>query len=173
MERLTGRSENGIGIAIYAQHAKDEEQLENNAHLVLQKLADYEDTNLTPAQIREIDSLYAEKCKEVAELKDRIKQLEFGCDGHTAIIDNIEKANQELSDNWVEMKEENERLKAELSEYKEDIVTVWIIWEGLEISENTVSLEFLKDSADEIGESIFTTQEEAEKALVEMESKNE
>ncbi len=32
-------------------------------------LHEYEDTGLTPEQIREIDKLYAEKCKEVAELK--------------------------------------------------------------------------------------------------------
>ena len=33
------------------------------------KLAQYEDLGLTPEQIREVDRLYAEKCREVAELK--------------------------------------------------------------------------------------------------------
>lgn len=34
-----------------------------------ERLAEYEEIGLTPEQIREIDKLYAEKCKEVAELK--------------------------------------------------------------------------------------------------------
>lgn len=34
----------------------------------------YEDTGLSPEQIVEIDSLYAEKCREVAELKGRHKE---------------------------------------------------------------------------------------------------
>ena len=32
-------------------------------------LKEYEDLGLTPEQIREVDQLYAEKCKEVAELR--------------------------------------------------------------------------------------------------------
>lgn len=35
------------------------------------QLARYEDTGLTPEQIREIDRLYTEKCWEVAELRQR------------------------------------------------------------------------------------------------------
>lgn len=34
-----------------------------------EKLVQYEYLGLTPDQIREVDRLYAEKCKEVAELK--------------------------------------------------------------------------------------------------------
>lgn len=34
----------------------------------------YEDTGLLPEQIIEMDSLYAEKCREVAELKGRCKE---------------------------------------------------------------------------------------------------
>lgn len=37
----------------------------------LEELKPYEDTGLTPEQIREIDRLYAEKCREVAELRQR------------------------------------------------------------------------------------------------------
>ena len=33
------------------------------------RLAAYEDIGLTPEQLREVDKLYAEKCKEVAELE--------------------------------------------------------------------------------------------------------
>ena len=37
----------------------------------LEELKPYEDTGLTVEQIREIDRLYAEKCREVAELQQR------------------------------------------------------------------------------------------------------
>ena len=37
----------------------------------LEKLRPYEDTGLTPEQIREIDRLYTEKCREVDELQQR------------------------------------------------------------------------------------------------------
>lgn len=37
---------------------------------ILKKLAEYEDTGLAPEQIREMDKLYAEKCKELAEAKE-------------------------------------------------------------------------------------------------------
>lgn len=41
----------------------------NNSVSCIYKLADYEDTGLTPEQIIEIDRLYAEKCTELAECK--------------------------------------------------------------------------------------------------------
>ena len=34
---------------------------------ICSKLADYEDTGLTPEQIRQIDELYAEKCRELSD----------------------------------------------------------------------------------------------------------
>lgn len=46
--------------------------------------------------------------------------------------------------------------------YNED-VEIWIVWEGLEISNDVVSFEFIKNNAEEVGESIFFSQEEAEK----------
>lgn len=42
----------------------------------LEELQQYKDTGLTSEQIREIDKLYAEKCKELAETEDYIKWLE-------------------------------------------------------------------------------------------------
>ena len=36
----------------------------------LKELKQYRDTGLTPEQIREIDRLYAEKCRELAEVRD-------------------------------------------------------------------------------------------------------
>ena len=40
-------------------------------------LKDYEDTGLSPEQIIEIDSLYAEKCQEVTELKGGIEEMKI------------------------------------------------------------------------------------------------
>ncbi|HBI59891.1 MAG TPA: hypothetical protein DDY31_01550 [Lachnospiraceae bacterium] len=37
-------------------------------------LAAYEDTGLTPEQIKEMDRLYAEKCEEVVALKKQIER---------------------------------------------------------------------------------------------------
>lgn len=39
---------------------------------VFAQLAKYEATNLTPEQMIEIDRIYAEKCKEVAELEKKV-----------------------------------------------------------------------------------------------------
>ena len=38
---------------------------------VCNRLADYEDTDLIPAQIRQIDKLYAKKCRELSEEKKK------------------------------------------------------------------------------------------------------
>lgn len=46
-----------------------------NISQCLNRLRQYEDTELTPDQILEIDELYAEKCMEVAELQ---KAAEYG-----------------------------------------------------------------------------------------------
>lgn len=72
MERLTtedlelkgchGCEEKGICYARYWCSGKKK---------ALIQLKRYEDTGLTPEQIREIDLLYAEKCQEVAKLQQR------------------------------------------------------------------------------------------------------
>ena len=55
-----------------------------------ERLAAYEDIGLTPEQLREVDKLYAEKCKEVAELektaiiRNKLRQM-------AAIIKNAKK----------------------------------------------------------------------------------
>ena len=41
-----------------------------------EKLAQYEDLGLIPDQIREVDRLYADKCKEVAELKKELDEAQ-------------------------------------------------------------------------------------------------
>ncbi len=132
MERLTRRSKVGEALPIKHMNLMHMDTTsEDNLTNILERLADYEDTNLTPAQLQEIDKLYAEKCKEVVELKEELKK------------------------------------------YKENTIPIWIIWEGFEITIDIVSLEYLKDNAEELGENIFLTREEDEKALAEMESKNE
>jgi len=73
MERLTGWDKNN---AFFAK-CFDEPCLGSGCRndncelneLVCTRLAEYEDLGVTPEQIREIDILYAEKCREVAELK--------------------------------------------------------------------------------------------------------
>ena len=66
MERLTYKMGRRRGDkreeGYYSKHNKQQ---------LINVLAAYEDTGLTPGQIREIDRLYEEKCREVAELRQR------------------------------------------------------------------------------------------------------
>lgn len=66
MERLTykveRKREDGWEKSYYTKHNKQE---------LVDALAAYEDTGLTPEQLRQIDRLYAEKCRELAELRQR------------------------------------------------------------------------------------------------------
>lgn len=72
MSRLTSRDEHGN--AYFPQCFEDpcngsgcqKEQCEY-LNVVCEKLAEYEDTELLPDQIREIDKLYSEKCRELEE----------------------------------------------------------------------------------------------------------
>ena len=79
MTRLTAR--NKKGFAYYPQCfqepccgsgcQKDRCEFSERA---CETLAAYEETGLTPDQIRQMDKLYAEKCREVNELKRRISE---------------------------------------------------------------------------------------------------
>lgn len=66
MERLTHKVERKRGDkwegGYYTKHNKQQ---------LINALAAYEDTRLSPGQIRKIDRLYAEKCWEVAKLQQR------------------------------------------------------------------------------------------------------
>ena len=75
MERLTIRNSEGIGVL------KQPYQCERCGDLQwslpdlgngspTDRLAEYEDTGLLPEQIKEVDRLYAEKCKELTELQE-------------------------------------------------------------------------------------------------------
>lgn len=74
MERLTIRNSEGIGVLkqpFECERCGDFQwrlpDLGNGSPI--DKLADYEDTGITPEQIREIDRLYTEKCRELAEIQ--------------------------------------------------------------------------------------------------------
>lgn len=82
MERLTARNENGEKEAYYP-HCMREDTCDGDgtsekcdgcdfAKKVCETLASYEETGLAPEQIREIDRLYAVKCKEVAMLQKKL-----------------------------------------------------------------------------------------------------
>ena len=81
MERLTARHKNGNREAYYPYCFRPDtcdgdgtSEKCNRCHFekaVCERLANYEETGLTPEQIREIDRLYTEKCREVYELRQR------------------------------------------------------------------------------------------------------
>ena len=60
MERLTHERNNGIKCGYWSPNKKEE---------LVDRLAEYENTGLTPAQIREIDKLYLALCRELTELR--------------------------------------------------------------------------------------------------------
>ena len=66
MERLTHERANGIKEGHWSPNKKQE---------LIDALAAYENTGLTLEQIREIDHLYEEKCREVAELWQEKEKL--------------------------------------------------------------------------------------------------
>ena len=62
MERLTHERNSGIKTGYWSPDKKEE---------LVNRLAEYENTGLTPAQIREIDKLYLALCRELTELRKR------------------------------------------------------------------------------------------------------
>ena len=77
MERVTEWYDNGLreGVLVKEKRGEKEtkvlfEEIDDGYHAMCY-LKNYEDTGLTSEQIREIDHLYAEKCREVAELRQR------------------------------------------------------------------------------------------------------
>ena len=65
MERLTEKG--------YKYHSCD--FMEDGTHEWANRLSEYEDTGLTPEQIREMDKLYQEMCREVAELRKKTQWI--------------------------------------------------------------------------------------------------
>lgn len=81
MERLTGRNE--LGQAYYKKCFEEPCQgmpedcalCDYHNETVCERLAAYEDTNLLPEKITEIDKLYLEKCQEVNRLNAELAEL--------------------------------------------------------------------------------------------------
>ena len=72
MERLTRRSKVGEGLPVnHLNLMHMDTTSEDTLTKILDELADYEDTGLTPQQLKEIDKLYLEKCEEVNRLKEK------------------------------------------------------------------------------------------------------
>lgn len=72
MRRLTARDKHGH--AYFPQCFEEpcsgsgcQKDMCDHLNAACEKLAAYEETGLTPEQIREIDKLYSEKCRELAE----------------------------------------------------------------------------------------------------------
>lgn len=77
MERLT----NHQGIPLKCFGCIDEDYCENLCDPYVEcakKLAEYEDTNLTPEQMIEIDKAYSEIAKELEELKKQLPPCKAG-----------------------------------------------------------------------------------------------
>lgn len=77
MERLTEWYDNGLQEGVLVKEKRGEREIKvlftekDDGYHAMCALKNYEQTGLTPEQIREIDRLYAEKCREVAELRQR------------------------------------------------------------------------------------------------------
>ena len=77
MERLTEWYDDGISKGVLVKEEYGEQTLKtlfeesDEGYRGMCTLKAYEETGLTPEQIREIDRLYTEKCREVAELRQR------------------------------------------------------------------------------------------------------
>ena len=77
MERLTEWYDNGLREGVLVKEKRGEKEIKvlfeevDDGYHAMCTLKAYEDTGLTPEQIREVDRLYGEKCREVAELRQR------------------------------------------------------------------------------------------------------
>lgn len=77
MERLTEWYDNGLQEGVLVKEKRGEREIKvlftekDDGYHAMCVLKNYEETGLTPEQIREIDHLYAEKCREVAKLRQR------------------------------------------------------------------------------------------------------
>ena len=70
----------------------------NTMDEILDRLASYEDLELTPEQIREIDRLYTSKCEEVAELQEKIEELKLEYNLKSDILKRVERSNVDFID---------------------------------------------------------------------------
>lgn len=112
-------------------------------------LKEYEDLGLTPEQIREVDNLYAAKCREVAEMQ---RQLENSVKLPCKVGDTVYVL-MERNGNPISVVQGTVR---NILHYEDD--TWWIAFHDL----------WRNISFDDFGKIAFLTREEAEKALSEV-----
>lgn len=86
MERYTSKDRNGATVlelranrSAWSVGRKERDPMYRIYGEAVDRLSAYEDIGLTPEQLLEIDQLYAEKCKEVAELRKLTDQLMERC----------------------------------------------------------------------------------------------
>lgn len=121
---------------------------------IAEKLTAYEDTGITPEQIREIDRLYAEKCKELAGYKQAEEQgllLQLPCKVGGKIWDNGFGRPYSYIVTGFSIGRVEEDGCGEMTVYYQDLI-------GVETGCFAV---------DEIGKTVFLTKSEAEQALAE------
>lgn len=111
-------------------------------------LAEYEDIGLLPEQIKEVDRLYAEKCKELTELqRNKGNLLKLPCAVGDTVYE-INRTRNTVSEFTVK--------GFDISKY--GIFVEWVLANGI-----YNNLSGFNDS--EIGKTVFLTQAEAEAAL--------
>ena len=149
----TPDDEQGLYNIVDVVEHRDEEWARQILLSLAETVADYEDTGLTPEQIREIDKLYTEKCQELAELK---KNHGFPCT---------------VGDNYILI----------FNDFGELFITTgWNLTE-ITVTEDDIILDFycnetMEDeqrSINSFGKTIFKTKEEAEAKMAEMEGGHE
>lgn len=116
------------------------------------RLAEYENTDLTPEQIKEIDRLYAEKCKELAEYKNS-KDQELPCKVGDKVYANSGEFG--ILPYTVDCIVIDKKITYQCSSYSEPI--------GDCPSE---CLDEIEPDISDFGKTVFLTQKEAEKSLL-------
>lgn len=100
MKRLTEHTDHGVVVREELDICVETPEDFDNLQHILATLAAYEDTGLTPDRIREIDRLFAEKCRQLAVLTENFKALskshnermdaeEHGCSGWIPVTEHL------------------------------------------------------------------------------------
>ena len=152
MNRLTRRYETGIFDSAkrieYVSTLKDTTQ---NIEDIVERLAQYEDLGLTPAQIAGVDNLYAAKCKEVAELQRELENsVKLPCAYNDTMYWIVRGHIREV---WFK------DIRCDYG-YKPQIICRYI--DNLKTKETAIC------EVDQIGKTLFLTRDAAEKALSEV-----
>ena len=91
MDRLTERTPDGILVkedygenalaTLYACYGTEPNPYYGNyddGYCAMERLAEYEDLGVTPEQLRQIDGMYADRCREIAELRKMLGKAAGG-----------------------------------------------------------------------------------------------